>query len=177
MEKKYKYVAFLIVCLTLAACSENDELPYKSGQVGVWFNKDVTVSEVFDIMNGYDVNIFNLSVGYMNSTLPPNKIPYILNELKSKPYFGYYDLCAVTGFLEEEDDQVSVHVWCRDMTKSNQLDWLQTIEKLQLTKPDIGSTVTIKVEPGHEALWIHKLNKNQNIKAFLIRPNKNGSWR
>lgn len=176
MEKKYITLLFISLTLLLGACKESEEPKpdpndiYRSGEVGMWVNKEVPVSGVFDLVDSYSLPLSELRAFYMNSAFPVDSIPYIQRELQTKPYFENPEMCTTTGFLNEDADQVSVFINCVDLTEDNRIDLLQTIETLQLSdRGTMASQVIVKVEPGTEEAWIQILATNVNVStAFRV---------
>jgi hypothetical protein len=168
LMKKNK-LTFLLVCfiLLLTACQENDDprVEYAPGEIQLGLSNNLSVSEMFDLINQNNLALAELEMDYIYSTLPTENIPHIVEVMQSKLYVTYFsemDIVAKFGNSPEG----SLVIFMRpltDLTIDNQQDWLETMEELQLTNSELGGRLLVRVTPGTEQYWINTFKSNPNV--------------
>ena len=122
-----------------------------------------TIDKVFEFVNAFDHDVEVLYGGIYNSSLPSDKLSYVLSYIDTKPYTDtiYW---RTYGYLHYQTKQIFVYPrMYRMKTREYQADWLNTRSALKLTeKTDSevsGWVIYFHVPEGHEKEWVTKFRK------------------
>lgn len=159
-------MALLLSCLVLilTACSDKeDPAPeYSPGLIRI--NANMLTSEVFDLVNGYNLTIETFDPQILYTAFTSDSIPFIVRELELKAYFpNFSEYSITTGFGNPSPEGLSVFTNLVGMTVANQQDWLQTMAKLRLQEADMGKQLLLSVPVGSEQEWVDVLKANSRI--------------
>jgi hypothetical protein len=140
------------------SCSEDEspqtkEKRFVAGDVLVGIRAEVSIDQVFDLMNEKGVTIDMMSGFFTYSLLPNDSLDYINNQLATKSYLNQRGWNSQVGSIVE--DRIRLTTFFFEMDLPAQTDWLETMEKSQLKDLEAETkSVLVKVTPGTEFEWI-----------------------
>ena len=166
----------LIIALTLflfvfISCEKDidDEIDYSDHSDVEFVPTDVlvktkgyyTIDKVFDFINLFDHEVEYIKYGIYNSKLPSDSLQYVLDFLNAKPYTNDGNAWFVTGYLHYQTQQITIFPKLFQINnKEYQIDWLQSMEILQLHQQTdtetSGNTILFHVPEGKEKEWVKK---------------------
>ena len=129
------------------------------------FAGTITIPDVFDFINLFDhkvQNIYNLgNKGYFSS-LPKDRLDYIVNGLEAKPYFS-----RVHGYWDDWEKELYIDLVMSNMeNKAYQADWFKTMNDYKIT--EIVNIyrwfiIDFEVPDGKEREWIEKFSTHKFV--------------
>ncbi|WP_426060716.1 hypothetical protein [Hymenobacter sp. B1770] len=168
------FAATLLCGLSLAACSNKDVSPndrprcwsYVLGDLAIGVKSEVGAAQVFALANSLNFRVDNMSGFFYVSGLPTDSLAYVKRVLLSKPYLNTRGFTSGNVSIHSADQRIHVVDKLFDMTPTNQADWLQTLQVLQLTdeaRCQGCKAVMLKVPAGSERHWVSELANNPLI--------------
>ncbi len=122
--------------LTLDFSSVNKVLSYHYDLITsayVKTKRHITIDRVFDFINTLPYSVNYIYSGVYISSLPPEKLQYILDCLNAKPYTNDGNAWRVTGYLHYQTNQITIFSRLFNMNnKAYQTDWLSSMKEFQL---------------------------------------------
>lgn len=147
-----------ILIISLFSCSE-DEDPQAStqqfipGQIIIGIRPEVSIQEVFNLMNKRKALINNMKNFDTYSTLPADQLENVIETLKAKPYLNRPGFEGGNAYVTGSQQRILVNDDFFVMDEAAQKDWLQTEKMLELyTVPRENKYLVVSVKPGHERL-------------------------
>ncbi|TRX48071.1 hypothetical protein FNH22_29855 [Fulvivirga sp. M361] len=154
--------------IIFSSCHDSD-LPDKNndfvpGDVIVGIKADISIDQVFELMNEEHVTIDRMSGFFNYSTLPNDSLTYVTNFLKNKPYLNKRGLTGGSAYVHKLDNVIIITEFFFEMDIAAQQDWMKTMQTLEL-KDLNGDTknLLIKVDHGMEEHWANKFNDHPYV--------------
>jgi hypothetical protein len=159
----YKLLVFFALVL-FWGCDDDvtePEFEFAPRDVSVKVKGYFTIDQVFDFINSFDHEVKNINSLVYTSTLPSDSLTYVLNYLNAKTYTNDGNAWFVNGYLRYDTKAIIIFPRLFGMTdRSNQKDWLASIEKLSLSentaREGAGSIIFFQVPVGKEKEWERK---------------------
>lgn len=160
---------FNLLTLTILVISCNDERvdieqrPFFPGDVIVGIKSSISIDMVFELMNEKGVLMDQMSGFYSYSLLPNDSLTFINNQLIAKSYLDKRGWSNQGGKIV--NNRIQVITFFFEMDLESQLDWLETIENLQLKDLRAETkNLLIKVRPGTEKEWVRIFKSHPYVK-------------
>ncbi|HEY3403113.1 MAG TPA: hypothetical protein VGK59_06990 [Ohtaekwangia sp.] len=171
---KAKHTLFILLLLLLTVACSDDSKPepdFVPGDVLIGIKSTVTAEQVFDLMNGKQAFIYQMSGFYQHSTFPNDSLDFVVEELTDKSYFNTMGFSGGNAFIDAIDNRITVTQMFFNMNLSNQQDWLETMDKLQLVDEEGSKHVLIKVKPGREDETIEIFKSHEYVAWAMLNYN------
>ena len=141
-------------------------------------NKDFTINKVFDLINSLDLDAEFINYGVYVSTMLPDKLQYVLDNLNAKPYTGDSNTWRqVTGYLHFSTNQITIFPPLFNMNnKDYQADWLQTMKDYELVEHFIhdhsGYVIEFLFPETLDKYWKTKFDEYEFVEWAELNYNK-----
>lgn len=158
---KINALSIILLFLALTSChkEENGQL-FEPGLISIGFKKEVSIQTAFELVSRENLVIDRMEGFFYTTQLPNDSINFITNKLSIKNY-----LSLGSNSVRIEMDSVIILSRFRKMDRTNQNDWLNAINSLQLI--DLGRDgkyAHIIVQEGSEREWVRHFESNSNLK-------------
>ena len=159
----------LLSALLLGCEDDNTQPPVKKmefvpGQVAIGIKSEITIDQVFDLMNEKEVFIEQMNGFFYYSTFSNDSLDYVREVLSTKEYTDGWGPDGGSASIFVTTNRITVTEFFFNMDLSAQEDWLLTLDQLHLE--DLGNVakdVMINVAPGTEKLWLEAFREHPYV--------------
>ncbi|HEX8350715.1 MAG TPA: hypothetical protein VF598_12195 [Hymenobacter sp.] len=163
------FFALLLLLLPLVSCEKedaapNDDTEFVPGELLLGTKETTSLPQAFSLLNSRPFSILSISTPIYTSAMPADSLGYIERTLNAKSYVNdgiwkaHVYQHALTGTL-------TITARLMNMSRTNQQDWLATVQKLRLQEqPNSYTSYHLKVPVGEEKKWVKELQQQSEVR-------------
>jgi len=159
--------ALIPLAILVTSCKDRNKPTverFVSGDLSIGITKNGELKTVFDTLNAMDLKIAAMHGFVYNANLPADSLHSLQIYLNTKPYINTGGWSA-SVYYHEPDRAIRIVSNLFEMDSSNQMDFLYTIDSLQLVdKQSDTKAMVLKVPIGQEKYWLNELKKQSVVK-------------
>lgn len=150
-----KLFLIFIIFSAFQSCKK-EENKYVPGEILVGIKSTITIEQLFENTNPFNLNIDQISGYFYTTTIKSDSLNIIKDLLNTKNYINTRNFSA-SVWLHFETNIINNTTFLFDMNISNQLDYISTLQLLRM-KDNLSTTknMLLKVPIGKEIYWRNK---------------------
>jgi len=165
MIMKKIFSIFVLLTLLTMGCKKDEPTPFVPGDLAIGITSNANLKTVFDTLNVLNFKIETMHGFFYNANFHKDSLKPLLDYLNTKQYINIGTGWTASAYYYEPEKTIRVLCSLFDMTPSNQIDFMITVDSLGLVdRHSETKCILIKIPVGTEEYWLTELKKYPFIK-------------